>query len=258
MADSAIEEKYLVALLTKCIQGRARDGESVRGFMQHQLVRALDNATLKPGQLLKFCRFRYTAASKFELLLERAMQLAESTGKLELANELRENLDDERGEGRSTGKGAHREWRKDFLDSLEVEARPDASMGPYEFSREDDLPTLVGMLIAAEYTIPLEDRPALKSLRRAFPDKFTNVKDEGSEEQKRTSRYLVDHIKHDAQQHFPDLMRAVIYDLNRLGDKEKLASGIIRFARERYEFYTLIQKQLGLETEHKMESGLRL
>ncbi len=137
---------------------------------------AIGQSSLGPEKLSRFCDIRYHAVSEFEALLERAYSLAEQLGFFNLAVALHRNLCDERGldyiSGAPNGQGAHSSWRHDFLSSLGI---ADAGKNPltlYQFSETDPLPLLIGIVLAAEFTISVEDARLLKSLREAFPSIF--------------------------------------------------------------------------------------
>lgn len=223
----------------------------VRSFLQHPLMIALDRAWLEPQQLKALCAARFTAVSKFEALLERARDLAIRQGMNELGAELHMNLCDERGIGRAFGQGAHKEWRKDFLDALHIRHEGGRSVPQlYNFTANDSLAILCGMILAAEYTIPPEDKRILKSLRLRFPDIFTPADKAlpATPEQERATRYLYDHIHHDAESHFPDLMRAMNRTVG-IGGNREIISGISRFTDERNALYDVIQQALGFTYE---------
>ncbi|MBX9726584.1 MAG: hypothetical protein K2X09_04895 [Rickettsiales bacterium] len=88
MQPDSIEIDLKVAL-AKAIFGKPRKfAESADGTLDHPIIKAIQRRELSAGQMLQFCDTRYNAASKFELLLERAKNLAEAQGKTQLAEAL--------------------------------------------------------------------------------------------------------------------------------------------------------------------------
>jgi hypothetical protein len=234
--------------LANHVYGRGKTWTSQQGVLQHSILTMLRAGALSSEQVKKYCEYRYTAVTGFESLLEAAYNKAVAEGKSSVAQELLYNLRDERGLERVCGEpikgAAHKDWRADFLAALGIENNKTPQYNIYKFSEEDNLATLCGMLLAAEFTIPPENKIVLAALEVAFPDIFRVSGQEATAEQQKALRYLVDHIKHDGQSHFPDLRKAISADLEKEGAEVKL--GIARFAFMRCSFMDNVQKQLGL------------
>lgn len=224
----------------------------VRGLMAHPLASILGKGVLTQQELKHFCLIRYNAAPLFEQLVHRGYQLANETPGMErVAHALHENWCDERGmnptTGKPTGDGSHSSWRRDCLTAIGVAVQEQSSFPLYAFTQADNAWVLTGMLLAAEYLIPLEYAKLLKSMRSAFPDIFTPADPSApsTAEQEKASRYLVDHISHDAEHHLPDLLNAILHDLRSPADYASLTAGIERFAHERGALYSFIQTEMG-------------
>ena len=240
-----LDQKQLIALVKSYIVGR-----EAPALMQHPLADALGKKDLTSVQLRRFCRLRYHAVLRFELLLERALALAKKENATALAEALHRNLCDERGvdyhTGRPLAQGAHSEWRQDFLDSLGV-AMPDTRpFRLYMFTDADNLPFLIGILLAAEFTVPMEDARLLHSLRAAFPEIFTPADPFAAttETQRKATHYLQDHVEHDLANHLPELAQALLQDLRTEAAYTHLIAGIEHFCAERLQLYEAIQEKI--------------
>lgn len=240
----SLDKKTLNELLQRTI--------GVRGVMAHPLASILGKGVLTQQELKDFCLIRYNAAPLFEQLVHRGYLLAKATPGMErVAHALHENWCDERGidpaTGKENGHGSHSGWRRDCLTAIGVAVHEHSSFPLYAYTEADNAWVLTGILLAAEYAIPLEYAKLLKSMRSAFPDIFTPADPSApyTPEQAKASRYLVDHISHDAEHHLPDLLNAILADLRTEADYASLCEGIERFARERGELYSFIQNEMG-------------
>lgn len=228
--------------------------------LNHPLMHIMKRKLLGHEQMLVFCELRYSVSPRFEKILAHAIEKAKGQeGKQAIAHELQMNLDDERGEGRATGMGAHGQWRDDFSGGLRFEVKVGKDTPQiYEYDEKDTLPTLVGMLLGAERAIPPEYERVLGALRQAMPGVVTDENDQGDEAAKKTSLYLRDHISHDAEHHFPEMLKAVLESFTQEQEIDDVIKGIKRFCDERSRLYTFIQQSLGLDYPRIRGNGAEL
>ncbi len=221
---------------------------ATRGLMAHPLAMVLGKGVLTPEQLLHYCKIRYSAAPLFEHLAARAASLAEKEEALpQLAAVLHRNLCDERGldyaSGLPTGEGSHSDWRTDFLNAIGLPPQARGDFPLYVYTEADNVWVLIGMVLAAEYAIPLEYARLLRSMRHAFPETFAPADPAlpVTPAQSVATRYLQDHIEHDAGRHLPELLNAILHDLKTPQSYVGLTEGVRRFAAERAGLYDYIE-----------------
>lgn len=242
------DQKELLSLIRSHVTGR-RGGINL---MAHPLMQALEQATLSAPQVLQYCDIRYNGAHKFEVLLDRAHDI--STHSPHVKTALYRNVCDERGWDYETGQphaqGSHAEWRTDFLTALNIAQDHQKKDEIYAFDEQDSLATLTGILLVAEFVIPLEKFRILHTLRAAFPDTFTSEAPDriNTAAQKKASHYLHDHIEHDLNRHLPELADAALADFHSPEEHAQMVAGIERFVKERIALYDSIQQQIGMPT----------
>jgi pyrroloquinoline quinone (PQQ) biosynthesis protein C len=259
------DEKTLVANLSAPVQ---------QGLLKHPLMVALRNTKLSAEQIKNFCDVRYNAASEFLPLLKHTLAKAKGANKPKLAEALEKNLRDETGYDRDTGEklstpDAHSDWRKTFLDALGVTTTESNHFPLYQFKQDADLPTLVGLMLAAETVIPREDDRILRSVCKAFPDKFIDYRDreavaafsarhdeEALKQAIENSRYLVDHIEHDPKRHLYDLVKAIFAEFT---PEERTAALIsaTELYKERKGLYDHIAEEISL-TKDVLLRGMKI
>jgi hypothetical protein len=152
---------------------------------------------------------------------------------------------------------SHADWRKDFLDALGVEITQSKHFPLYAFTNEDSLPTLAGMLLAAEMVIPSEDARMRKAVCATFPKDFIDTSKREAAALKETlseaeynrraknTLYLTDHVDHDTHRHMPELLKAIVKEMTP-EQIEEVVEGANRFFSERQGLYNHIQQQIGL------------
>jgi hypothetical protein len=196
-------------------------------------------------QLKQFCAVRYSPANRFEAMLRRGIELAQSQELPEIVDALTKNLRDELGLDRETGVshdlGSHGSWRQDFFAALGELPEVIDPFPLYSFKYSDSLSTLVGMMLAAEMTIGAEDKLILTALENACPEKFAP-----NDENAKARLYLADHVKHDRLEHYPWLAKAIADVIERDRNSvsmDGIKDGINCFVSERIALYNRIMQE---------------
>lgn len=144
----------------------------------------------------------------------------------QLAETIESNLRDERGEnqvGSININEAHETWHRDFLNALgmtnnQIDSSPilpttrEANERMLALEKSRSALALAGGLLFIEGVIPLEFKSIKISMEKIFPYLFVITKNDSVDQQRkkqRALRYIDDHISHDGQRHFPDLLAAL-------------------------------------------------
>ncbi len=235
MSNNSIILREIGKIVTDATINKNREGS----LLNHPVWQFIGTASQE--QLKQFCAVRYSPANRFEEMLRRGIELAQSQELPEIVDALTKNLRDELGLDRETGVphalGSHGSWRKDFFAALGEFPKVIDPFPLYSFKESDSVSTLIGMMLAAEMTIGAEDKLLLTALEKVFPEKFAP-----NDENVKARLYLADHIKHDFLEHYPWLAKAVADVIESLS-KEQIKNGISRFALERKELYDRIVQE---------------
>jgi len=213
-------EKGTAMSLKKYVFGRTRSL-----VKSNQVIRRLSRKGLSREQYLLFAAQRGSIATNFNSLLDRGVELAKQIGDSKLEDALQSNLNDELGynsEGRINPDLAHKKWKIDYLAALGI-AADHPNFKPLKATKSHvdtflaleeggNVFNIAGALLYSENIIPVEYRAATNSRDYLFPEIFC-ITDRDSDVQvlnkEKARRYMDDHILHDAQSHFPDLLRAL-------------------------------------------------
>jgi hypothetical protein len=156
------------------------------------ILKNIENLTLREYVLLIQERLSYS--SQLEKYLKKTINESNLQNHFELKNTLQENLKDEIGENNSE---AHLIWRKRFLYALNIKENIPIkenirNIETFNYHK------LLGVIFYIEGTIPFE----FSRLKVGREIHFPKLRYEEKE-------YFEDHIKHDAKEHYPLLIRAI-------------------------------------------------
>lgn len=235
-----------------------RLNDMVAAIGNHPTFALIAGNQLSKDEWRTFAAQRYLSAMIFEPLLGTAMTKARDAGNQQLAVALAQNHADELGmnaSGEVDASRAHAAWRKDFYDALGV---TDDMLGAHLMGKAakeymdtmrsvmqtDDMLVMCGALLALECFFPVEFRFIQKGRDTVFADVF--VGQPGDDEAKKAWRararlYLDDHITHDANAHFPDLLAAVTPYTTDPATMERLLHGIKTVEEAKLAFYDNVQ-----------------
>ena len=219
--------------------------ELTKDIVDNPLLNKIEKGTLTKEQWQEFAKQRYLAAVHFEQLLEVGIERAQA---------LIHNLQDERGiseNGNPLPTGPHEKWRQDFYTALgldkdtlaeleENESTQHYSQKLQQLIAEGDVLKLAGAILFQEYSIPEEFKKLKVGRDLIFPQEFIIQASDTAEQrrQKGYARLYIDHhITHDANQHYPELERA----LEKYGEEpeklKKILDGIKVLAEARKNFF---------------------
>jgi len=200
-----------------------------------------------------FAEQRYLASRNFELLLEAGVKKSRTEGYEQLAEALEGNLADERGvdeQGNKHPFGSHEQWRRDYYNALGITndmlSRAQLRDGTKHYDDtlqqliEEDAFAISGGLLLLELSIPKEFERIRKGRDTTFRDEFVILSSDDQEQRarkKKASRYINDHIAHDAASHYPDLENAVITYAREPLQVAHVIQGIQRIADAKEVFY---------------------
>lgn len=188
------------------------------------LVQDLPQACDTREQFLRYMQARIATAGSLERLLARALDLTESFPLIQ--TELQKNLDDEQGivNGVVVPEKAHATHRARLAQGLEISINVrgglDATLE--EVFSSDSLSLVLGVIYYLEESIPREYAEVLRLVRKFF----------GRDDER--DFYLVDHIKHDAQHHAPDLRKALQAELK---NEDEFLAGVELMKGVKEQFY---------------------
>ncbi len=199
--------------------------QSVKQFITHPLLHALNERQITRRQFQVFAVERHLATAIFVPLLERLLLLATQASNELLVRVVADNLADETGmrlpAPAGYGSMSHAIWRADYLRALGLDPtdKPTPSLGACAYEAhlrtlltDEDYRVLAGALLFLEASIPPEFQRIRRSRDDLFPEAFVLNKNDSCKkrEAKRRGRfYLDDHIIHDATDHLPRLRAAV-------------------------------------------------
>lgn len=224
-------------------------------------------------QWREFAVQRYRAAQSFDGLVGEAGQVANDAGMPHLADELNDNLADELGIPESARTRdeqgirevnpeladpdlAHGTWRKQFygtlgldeaaLEQAEMLAGTTAYQEAVGHLLQSPSPRkLAGAVLALERTIPHEFGMMLTGLAKQFSDQFA-MRGEAGDPRTTASRYLRDHIDHDAIAHTLHLVAALQPYVQTEADIADVSEGIRVIREAKRAFYGSLQEQLAV------------
>lgn len=224
-------------------------------MIDNPVLEKMESGQLSPENWTIWACQRYHAAHRFIPLLEAGKQWAEQRSMDHLTWALQDNLDDENGIN-NPQLGSHEKWRQDFYTALGVtqEQLNDSVLLPWtieyretlQYLEQWDLHELIGALLYLEFSIPHEFRRIQKGRDLTFPEEF--VIQRGDWKQKRKKKWLArlyidHHITHDADSHFPDLMKSIEPLLQNDGEWQMI-EWIRIIARAKTQFYACLEREL--------------
>lgn len=220
----------------------------------HRLLAALGSNQLSKDEWRAFAAERYLASLIFEPLLDAALAKATEANDAAIADAVARNRNDELGiaaDGTWRKDLAHAAWRKDFYDALGItDAMLNAAIaGPAakayiallrDVLNSGDYLVMAGALLALERFLPVEFIAMRKGRDTVFADVF--VDQPADDATARTARargrvYLDDHITHDANAHYPDLLAAITPHMDNPADAKRIFAGIEAIERAKLAFY---------------------
>ena len=227
------------------------------------VVLALMRKQLDARQYKLYAAQRASVANNFVRLVVRAAQAARAMGDVELAEALEANADDELGRGFDgvvRAERNHRNWKLAYLRALGIDAdAPGFPLLPgtrahaeafLELEATAGVLRMAGALLSLENIIPLEYRAAIQSRDHLFPHLFCIAPEDGTETRRRKEaarQYLDDHVAHDANEHFPQLLHALEKYQADAAAMEEIRAGIDFVNRHRRRFYEGLAGALLLE-----------
>ena len=231
--------------------------EAVQPIKKASLLKQMANKKVKLQQFLFFSIERARIANNFVFLLENAIDKAERESLESLALSLRRNLSDENGEdisGNCDLTQSHSIWRLNYLSALGFTAESLASPPMLQATRqhldvmtsfeERSIFTIAGAILVLELIIPLEYSSVKRSRDFLFPELFVKSDKDSPQEtivKEQNARYIDDHIVHDSQKHYPDLLKALSAFESNKAAMEKITSSIKKVCMARLEFYRGIE-----------------
>lgn len=218
------------------------------------MLERLEKGEALPEEWREFAVQRYLAALPFEDLLEGCKKAALEQGDSELAGVIDANLRDETGvnaDGKEVPALSHGVWRKDFYSAMGIGEDMLDSASATEETRayeqalrrlvgKSDPVIMAGALLVLEGTIPREFARIKRGRDISFPDIFLDQAGDSEETRKRKTRarlYIEDHIVHDAQSHYPDLLRAMERYAASSEGRRRIEEGAMAIAGAKKRFY---------------------
>lgn len=190
------------------------------------VLNKIESGNLTPEGWRMFLAQISHAAHTFEDLLRTGKDKAAQQGILPLQVALESNLRDEAGEneqGNTIADRSHHEWRRAFYrllgatDTFIADTTPLPGAIFYrqtlEELRQEHVLTIAGALLMLEFFIPHEFRKLQAGRNRTFAKEFTPYPTDSAatlREKQLGKLYLDDHIIHDAQSHYPDILKALL------------------------------------------------
>lgn len=231
-----------------------RLNEMTTALAAHPVLAIIGSDALSPDEWRQFAVQRYLSAMIFESLLDTAITKAAKASDTALVAALTKNQDDELGmdaEGNFDKTAAHAAWRRDFYDALGIDddllnahVVSPAVKAYIEIIRSviasGEYLVMSGALLALERFFPLEFRAMQQGRDTVFADVFLDqpADDEAKKSWRARARlYLDDHILHDANAHYPDLLKALQPHTANDADMARLLAGIDAVQRAKEAFY---------------------
>lgn len=226
-------------------------GNIGRPIWTHKVLGLISRGQTTRAEMQAFALQRHILAEGFIELLETIIR---NTDNDSLKQCVKENLADETGHG--VENDAHATWRAHYLLGLELSPPYDAPLlgGTKHYNQVLEALTnsrnpfqCAGALILLERSIPPEFARIRVGLEKVFPNTFQLQPGDSEAERARkmcARRYLVDHERHDARFHEPDLRRALIHPFED-GFAHDIILGAELLASAKVQFYDSIGEHLG-------------
>jgi hypothetical protein len=182
---------------------------------------------------------RYNASDGFLVFLDNLLSKAQTNFLKQTEHALYENFCDEKGISPETGKplkiGPHQTWRENFYTALEMfsgdfeHAKSFPATQAYadllsQIQNAENLWGHLGFFLALEYIIGREMEIIQAGLENTPELKPRFVLNDSTIQNRaqivRNRMYVVHHAAHDLQQHFPELLEAIIVDMEKLDKKQ--------------------------------------
>lgn len=218
-----------------------------------EVVLALLRKSLNHTQYRLYAAQRAYVATNFIRLVDKGARLARDAGDVELAATLQSNLNDEiglGGDGKTHDALDHRKWKETYLRAIgikadvpgfpllrETQAHVDAFL---DMEAEGTMFSIAGTILSLENIIPLEYRAAVSSRDHLFPEIFCPAagdSDAVRDKKELARQYLDDHIVHDSNAHFPQLLQALVKYENNAAAMVEIRAGIDLVNTFRKQFY---------------------
>ncbi len=224
----------------------------------HPVLAMVASDKLTQDEWRDFAVERYLSAIIFEPLLGSALTAARKANDTPLTVALNDNQNDELGidiDGVVDQSLSHVVWRKNFYDALGVDdALLNAHIGSPAVKAYMDVIrsvmmtgeylVMAGSMLALERFFPVEFRAMQQGRDLVFADIFADQSNDTAEEKAWRAQarlYLDDHIEHDADTHFPDLLTAIQPHLDSEADMERILSGIAAIEQAKLAFYDKLE-----------------
>lgn len=221
-----------------------------RPVWTHPALHRISRGELTRTEMQAFVLQRHILAEGFVSLLETTIRAIDD---VHLQDCIAQNLGDETGRGIKTD--SHATWRANYLHALGLDppftALPLAGTTTYNETLDELISSsnafkCAGAVLLLERTIPPEFNRIRRGLEKLFPNTF-RLQSSDSEIERATKMrarlYLVDHERHDAAAHEPDLRRV----LTRFGGSahESIVRGAELVAAAKVTFYDSVAENLG-------------
>ncbi len=186
-----------------------------RPIWRHAALHRISQGEFTPDEMRRFVLQRHALATGFVGLLK---SIIRNTDDEALRECVWQNLADETGHG--VERDSHATWRADYLRGLGLDPPYTAPLWSgtrhynevlRELSSANPLVS-AGALWLLERSLPPEFARIRRGLERVFPNTFVLSLADTAEvraRKERTRLYLVDHERHDAAYHEPDLRRVL-------------------------------------------------
>lgn len=219
-------------------------------------IRPIVLSIAKKEAFKRFAIQRHYLTNYFVPLLQAAYNVSNQEARYkEIDKALLENIQDETG---ITQRGYseeldHTTWRKNYLRALGIdvsEKKPIDATIAYNDALKTIMETkdyhhMVGALTFLEGQIPAEFNYIAERRDVLFPDEFVfQENDLTSVKRKKlyARRYIDDHIVHDAQSHFPDLLEPIL-ELPK-DEQLRIMEGVYEMSATKIHFYQGIENYL--------------
>jgi hypothetical protein len=198
----------------------------------HAFVESIDTIFL----FRMFAQTRHKTVDSFLPLLKTAHACVVERQMHDVARVLGDNIADEVGivDGKRDGRRAHRTWRDWYLEGIGAHhARGYADVSNAyntamrSFIASGSIDNHMGALLFIEAAIPTEFSFILQKVEQLF-----SLHD-------RARTYLVDHMSHDAQKHYPELLGVL-----RAFSRKDVFAGIDRMYEMKMAFYTSLKHRV--------------
>lgn len=217
--------------------------KAVEDFLHdNRFLNRVEENNLMSDEWHTFAVQRYLSARPFDQLLEAGTRSAYHTGAVELESVIQRNVRDEQGideQGAVDETRAHATWRKEYYSAIGVSDQDLATaMHPAAKQYADVLKALIheadalklaGVILALEAIIPRE----FAKIKVGRDKKFPHLSE-------KARLYIDDHIIHDAQSHYPDLLAALAPLIVDEAAMARVEDGINKITAAKKQFYALL------------------